>query len=124
MAELDVVRKMGRIGVIGPRFQQQHGSVRICRQSAGQHRSGGSPADDHDVIFHGLSFNDIPRILASATAIVSPFRGDRNKRTHDKYSWLPPAKRSSPIDSGRYSRRAAIGLERVSPEWNAAFANE
>src|SRR5438132_3474172 len=97
MAEPDFFRKIGWIGVIGPRFQQQHGSVRICSQSAGQHRSGGSPADDHDIIFHELSFNDIPRLLASATAIVSPFRGDRNKRTHDKYSWLPPSKRSSDV---------------------------
>src|SRR6266446_3143225 len=113
VAELDFVRKMGWID--GPRFQQQHGSARVCSQSARQHRSGGSPADNHHVIFHELSFTDIPRLLASAIPIVSPFRAGRNKRTHDKYSWLPPSKRNSAVDSGRYSRGAAIGLALPSP---------
>jgi len=52
VAELDLVRKSGWIGVIRAGFQQQHGNIRVCRQPAGQHRSGRSPADDHNVIFH------------------------------------------------------------------------
>ena len=55
VAELDVVRKMGWIRVIRPSFQQQHGGIRVFSQSAGQHRSSRSPADDHHVIFHGPS---------------------------------------------------------------------
>src|SRR3984893_15356858 len=98
VTELNLVRKMGWIGVIRPRFQQQHGSIRVRRQSAGPHTSSRSPADDHHVIFHGCpSFIDIPRILASAMAIVSPFRAGRNNRSHDKYSWLPPSKRSPAV---------------------------
>jgi len=42
-------------------------------------------------------FTYLPRILASAMAIVSPFRAGRNKRIHDKYSWLPPLKRNSAV---------------------------
>src|SRR5206468_11305742 len=98
MAERDFFRKIGWIGVIRPGFQQQHGSLRVCRQPTGQHTSSRSPADDHHVIFHECpSFTDIPRILASATAIVSPFRADGNKRTHDKYCWLPRSKRGSAV---------------------------
>src|SRR5215470_5581432 len=59
MAEFDVVREMVRVGIVWPGFQQQHGSMCVCRQSTGQYAPRRSPADNHDVIFHELSFTDI-----------------------------------------------------------------
>lgn len=53
VAELDFVRNMGRIKIIRLRFQQQHKSLRVCRQSAGQHTSSRATADDYHVIRMG-----------------------------------------------------------------------
>jgi hypothetical protein len=91
----------------------------VCRQSAGQHRSSGSPADNHHVIFHWLSFTDIAPILASAMAIVSPFRGGRNKRTHDEYSWLPTSKRSPAVMSAFHPNDARARVENHLSSGNA-----
>jgi len=49
-------------------------------------------------------------------AIVSPFRGDRNKRTHDKYSWLPPSKRSPAVVIRPFRpRTGASGRQKQQP---------
>src|ERR1700730_220279 len=53
VAKLDFVRNVGRIRIIRPRFQQQNGSLRVCRQSAGQHTSSCSSADNYHIISHG-----------------------------------------------------------------------
>jgi hypothetical protein len=71
---------MGRIGVIGPGFEQQHGNTLVCSQSAGQHTPSRSPSDDYHVVFHGPSFNGIPPDSRSAMIIVMPFRWHRNLR--------------------------------------------
>jgi len=44
-------------------------------------------------------------------AIVSPFRAYRNQRTHDKYSWLPPSKRSSAVVIGTKKLGGEAGRE-------------
>jgi len=64
MAELDFVRVMGRIRVIGPGFEQQHRSVRICSQTAGQRTSSRSPADDSN--HRSLSYDQYPNGLKKA----------------------------------------------------------
>src|SRR5271156_5296703 len=113
MAEPDLFRKIGWIGEIRPGFQQQHGRTLVCRQSAGQHRASRSPADDHFVIFHGLSLPDLERILESAATIVSSFRGGRNKRTHAECSWLPPSKRSPAVVIRALRPQSAINASPV-----------
>src|SRR6516165_5580147 len=55
---------MSRIGVIGPGFEQQHGSMPVCSQSAGQHTSSGSPADDYHVTLHEALLRSRRRTLA------------------------------------------------------------
>src|SRR3954451_19933000 len=87
MAEPDFFRKIGWIGVIGPGFQQQHGSLRIRGQSTGQHTSSRSPADDHYVILHELSFTDIPRILGPRYLSSRLFSAVATRGTHAKCSW-------------------------------------
>src|SRR6516162_7608090 len=67
----------GRIRVVRSGLQQQYGSLTVCCQSAGQHTSSRSPADDYHVIFHELSLSDIPRLLRSARLIVWSFGGCR-----------------------------------------------
>ncbi len=74
VAELDFVRKMGWIRVIRPSFQQQHGGLRVCSQSAGQHRSSRSRADDHHVIFHGPSLNALSSPLGCLRCALIPLR--------------------------------------------------
>ena len=41
------------VGLNWPGLQQQHRGARVLRQPGGQHRSGGAPADDHEVVDHG-----------------------------------------------------------------------
>src|SRR5271155_5893626 len=104
VAELELIREIGRIGVIRPGFQQQHRSMRVCRQSAGQYRPGGAAANDRYVVFHWLSFADIPRILMSASAIVSPYACCRNGHSH-------AASACRSIDWGLGARLAVVLLQ-------------
>ena len=78
--EFYIVRKMGRVGVIGAGFQQQYRSLAVCRQSAGQHASGGPAADDHYVVLHAVpSLSDLLRIFVPVFLSSRRFDGRRNK---------------------------------------------
>jgi hypothetical protein len=74
----DFIREIAGIGVVRSGFQQQHGNMRVCDQSAGQHTSGCAAADHH-VIFHVVPAND-RGFSGPPAAIVSSFQGCRKQR--------------------------------------------
>jgi hypothetical protein len=53
----DFIGQVGRIGIIMPRFEEQHGGLRIFRQPARQDRSCRAPTNDNNVILHSVPHN-------------------------------------------------------------------
>src|SRR5262245_26664320 len=53
----DFIGQGGRIGVIRPRFEEQHGDMRIFSQPARQDRACRAPTNDNNIILHRAPHN-------------------------------------------------------------------